>query len=54
MDSVFAHADEILVLVHGEIIAAGRPDTVRGNARVREVYLGGGAGAGPGMHRQAG
>jgi branched-chain amino acid transport system ATP-binding protein len=54
MDSVFAHADEIVVLVRGEIIAAGRPETVRGNARVREVYLGGGAGAGPGMHRQAG
>jgi branched-chain amino acid transport system ATP-binding protein len=54
MDSVFAHADEILVLVHGEIIAAGRPETVRGNARVREVYLGGSAGPGPGMHRQAG
>ena len=41
MDSVFAHADEILVLVRGEIIAAGRPEAVRGNARVREVYLGG-------------
>jgi branched-chain amino acid transport system ATP-binding protein len=54
MDSVFAHADEILVLVHGEIIAAGRPEIVRGNARVREVYLGGSAGAGPSMHRQAG
>ena len=52
MGAVFAHADRILVLVRGEIIAAGRPETVRGNARVREVYLGGGAG--PGMHRQAG
>jgi branched-chain amino acid transport system ATP-binding protein len=41
MDSVFAHADEIIVLVRGEIIAAGRPEAVRGNARVREVYLGG-------------
>jgi branched-chain amino acid transport system ATP-binding protein len=44
MDAVFAHADSIIVLVRGEIIAAGRPDEVRGNARVREVYLGGGAG----------
>jgi ABC-type lipopolysaccharide export system ATPase subunit len=34
------------VLVRGEIIAAGRPETVRGDARVREVYLGGSAGAG--------
>ena len=41
MGAVFAHADEILVLVRGEIIARGRPDQVRANARVREVYLGG-------------
>ena len=46
MDTVFAHADDIIVLVHGEIIAAGRPEDVRANARVREVYLGGSAGAG--------
>ena len=38
----------IIVLVRGEIIAAGRPETVRANARVREVYLGGSAGAGLG------
>ena len=41
MDAVFAHADSIIVLVRGEIIATGRPDEVRANARVREVYLGG-------------
>ena len=40
MDSVFAHADRILVLVRGEIIAAGRPEEVRANARVKQVYLG--------------
>ena len=40
MGAVFAHADRILVLVRGEIIAAGSPDAVRANARVREVYLG--------------
>jgi len=40
MDSVFAHSDRILVLVRGEIIAAGTPDEVRGNARVKQVYLG--------------
>jgi len=28
------------VLVRGEIIAAGSPEAVRANARVREVYLG--------------
>jgi len=34
--------------VRGEIIAAGRPDEVRANARVREVYLGGSVdGSGP-------
>ena len=42
MGAVFAHADDIIVLVRGEIIAAGRPEDVRGDARVREVYLGGG------------
>jgi branched-chain amino acid transport system ATP-binding protein len=40
MDAVFAHADRILVLVRGEIIAAGTPEEVRGNARVKQVYLG--------------
>ena len=40
MDAVFAHADRILVLVRGEIIAAGSPDEVRQNARVKQVYLG--------------
>ena len=44
MDTVFAHADSIIVLVRGEIIATGRPDEVRANARVREAYLGGSAG----------
>jgi branched-chain amino acid transport system ATP-binding protein len=44
MDAVFAHADRILVLVRGEIIAEGRADEVRANARVRQVYLGGTAG----------
>jgi branched-chain amino acid transport system ATP-binding protein len=43
MDAVFGHADHIVVLVRGEIIAAGRPDDVRANADVRRVYLGGGA-----------
>jgi branched-chain amino acid transport system ATP-binding protein len=40
MDSVFGHADHILVLVRGEIIARGKPDVIRANERVREVYLG--------------
>lgn len=41
MDAVFAHADHILVLVRGQIIARGSANEVRANARVREVYLGG-------------
>jgi len=41
MAAVFGHADDIIVLVRGEIIARGRPEDVRANARVREVYLGG-------------
>jgi len=40
MDAVFAHADRILVLVRGEIIAAGPPDEVRADPRVRQAYLG--------------
>jgi branched-chain amino acid transport system ATP-binding protein len=40
MDAVFGHADRIVVLVRGEIVAAGRPEEVRTNPRVREVYLG--------------
>jgi branched-chain amino acid transport system ATP-binding protein len=47
MDAVFGHADEVLVLVRGEIIASGAPEEVRGNARVREVYLGASFGAAP-------
>src|SRR6478672_11632006 len=51
IDTVFAHADDIIVLVRGEIIAAGRPDEVRANARVREVYLGGSGSAAGGPAR---
>jgi branched-chain amino acid transport system ATP-binding protein len=42
MDVVFAHADRVLVLAEGELIAAGSPATVRADERVREVYLGSG------------
>ncbi len=43
MDVVFAHADRIIVLNRGELIAEGAPQAVRADARVREVYLGSGA-----------
>ena len=42
MDVVFAHADRIIVLARGELIAEGSPEAVRDDARVREVYFGGG------------
>lgn len=40
MGVVFGLADTISVLVYGEIIASGKPEDVRGNARVQEAYLG--------------
>jgi branched-chain amino acid transport system ATP-binding protein len=40
MDVVFGHADRVLVLHSGELIASGRPDEVRADPRVQEVYLG--------------
>ncbi|ARE38934.1 Branched-chain amino acid transport ATP-binding protein LivG [Rhodovulum sp. P5] len=42
MDVVFAHAHSIMVLSRGDLIAEGDADTVRNDARVQEVYLGGG------------
>ncbi len=40
MDVVFEHADRILVLNRGTLIAEGTPEEVRGNPQVRAVYLG--------------
>jgi branched-chain amino acid transport system ATP-binding protein len=40
MEAVFNHADHIIVLHHGELIAEGTPTEVRENQRVQEVYLG--------------
>jgi len=42
MDVVFGHADRIMVLARGRLIAEGRPAEVRENALVREIYLGAG------------
>jgi branched-chain amino acid transport system ATP-binding protein len=42
MDVVFAHADRIIVLDRGRILAEGAPQTVRADPRVRDVYLGSG------------
>jgi branched-chain amino acid transport system ATP-binding protein len=40
MDVVFEHADRILVLNRGSLIAEGTPAEVRANADVRAIYLG--------------
>ena len=41
MDAVFALADQISVLVSGEIIATGKPDTIRRDPKIQSAYLGG-------------
>jgi branched-chain amino acid transport system ATP-binding protein len=40
MDVVFGHADRVIVLDRGKIIAEGSPAAIRADARVRAVYLG--------------
>ncbi|MBN9041293.1 MAG: ABC transporter ATP-binding protein [Rhizobiales bacterium 62-47] len=40
MDVVFEHADRILVLNRGALIAEGSPDDVRRDPQVRAIYLG--------------
>jgi branched-chain amino acid transport system ATP-binding protein len=40
MDVVFGHADRVIVLDRGRIIAEGAPDAIRADPRVRAVYLG--------------
>jgi len=40
MDVVFGHAARIVVMSRGRIVAEGNPQEVRGNATVRDVYLG--------------
>ena len=40
MDIVFRHADRVIVLAEGELIAQGTPAEVRADARVQRVYLG--------------
>ncbi len=46
MQVVFTHADRIIVLNRGQMVAAGRPAEVRENEKVREIYLGTGESSG--------
>jgi len=46
MDVVFAHADRVIVLDRGHLIADGTAEEVRRDANVRAVYLGSGAASG--------
>ena len=40
MDIVFGHADRLLVLDRGRLVAQGDPATVRRDPEVRRIYLG--------------
>jgi len=40
MDVVFGHADRVLVMDRGALIAEGTPDAVQADTRVQAVYLG--------------
>ena len=40
MDVVFGHADRVIVLDRGRVIAEGTPAEIRANANVQAVYLG--------------
>jgi branched-chain amino acid transport system ATP-binding protein len=43
MDVVFAHADRIIVLARGRLIAEGTPAAIRAHRKVQEVYFGTGS-----------
>ncbi|RLB33826.1 MAG: ABC transporter ATP-binding protein [Deltaproteobacteria bacterium] len=44
MDVVFSHADSIIVLNYGKLIARGTPPEVRDNEEVKRIYLGSSSG----------
>ena len=42
MDVVFGHAERVIVLNRGRVIASGLPSVIREEKQVQDVYLGGG------------
>ena len=40
MDAVFALADQLTVMVNGQVIASGQPAEIRADAKVQAAYLG--------------
>ena len=46
MEVVFNHADRIIVLNRGELVAEGTPNEVQANEKVKEIYLGHGESGG--------
>ncbi|GAB1580041.1 ABC transporter ATP-binding protein [Bordetella petrii] len=40
LDVVFQHADQIVVLVRGQVLAQGKPAAIAADARVKAAYLG--------------
>lgn len=40
MDAVFAIANELTVMVNGEVLESGPPDAIRASEKVRQAYLG--------------
>ena len=40
MDVVFGHADRVIVIAGGRIIAEGSPEAIRADPRVQAIYLG--------------
>jgi branched-chain amino acid transport system ATP-binding protein len=53
MEVVFNHADRIIVLNRGELVAEGTPQEVQANEKVKEIYLGRGKTAGPSKEESA-
>jgi branched-chain amino acid transport system ATP-binding protein len=47
MEVVFEHADRVMVLSRGRLIAEGDPESVRGDPEVQAIYLGGAPVAAP-------